>query len=119
MPIAVRVQVDTSGFDRMIRALPKETDKAVRAALSRTIGPRFRRRVRAKTRVDTGRLKRSVFQRAVPGETAIDIGYNTPYARYIERMDNVLGEVADAERDTIREALARAVKSAAKRVSRR
>lgn len=119
MAAQVVFDVDINGFDRFMAKFPDETLKAVRRKLSGTVGPRLVRRVRARTRVRTGRLRRSAYQRLVPREPAIDVGYTAPYARFVEGPpigDDVLGSVAETEgrrvKSDIRAAIREAVKKA-------
>ena len=111
-------EVDIKGWDRFMARFPEAVTKAVRRKLSGTTGPRLVRRVRARTRVRTGRLRRSAYQRLVPREPAIDVGYTAPYARYVEGPpigDDVLGSVAENQGQQVKSDIESAIKAAIKR----
>lgn len=116
--MSIELNVDIKGFDRAMKRAPIEVNKALRRKLSRTIGPRFKRRVKKITRVDTGELRASVFQRLMRRIAGITIGYRAAHARYIERKDNVLGKVGDEEKSYIEAQLDKAVQQAAKRIEK-
>lgn len=117
--MSVEFKVDVRGFNRLMDRYPKAVNRAARRTLSSVIGPRFVRIVKSLTRVDTGELRRSVFQRIVRGEPAIEIGYRADHARYIEPKDDVLGRAGEQQRGKITADLQRAVNAAAQRESRR
>ena len=117
--MSVEFKVDVRGFDRLIARYPKAVNRAARRTLSSVIGPRFVRAVKKLTRVDTGELRRSTYQRIAPGEPAITIGYRAEHARYIEPKDDVLGRVGEEQRGKIAADLQSAVNAAAQRESRR
>ena len=68
---------------KRLASLPKRQQQAVKKALRTQVAPRLVRAVRRRTRVDTGRLRRSAWSR-VMGMLDLAIGYDTPYARFIE-----------------------------------
>lgn len=122
MSIRTNVSVDVKGFNRMLKQYPREVRRAVRRKMSGTIGPRLVRRVKRKTRVRTGRLRSSTYQRMVPQKMAIDIGYHAQYARYVEGRpinDDVLGTVARDEQAEVNKIIQEAVDKAATKVSTR
>ena len=121
MSVQPRVTVDTAGFNAMLRRVPPALRKEVRRALRRTIGPKLVRAVRRRTRVDTGRLRRSAYSRLRHG-LALELGYTASYARFVEGPpigDDVLGTVVSNEQDAVESALQAAVDRAAAKVSRR
>lgn len=121
MSVQPVVTVDTAGFNAMLRRVPPELRKSVRRSLRRTVGPKLLRDVRRRTRVDTGRLRRSAYFRLRHG-LALELGYTASYARFVEGRpinDDVLGTVASNEQGAIESALQSAVDRAAAKVSRR
>ena len=121
MGVAVSARVDTKGFRDMLRGLPPNIRKEVRKTLRRTLKPRLLRKVRARTRVDTGRLRRSAYAKLRPG-MELELGYHAPYARFVERRpigDDVLGRVAEEQAGAVESDLQAAVDRASAKASRR
>ena len=115
----VSIRVDSRRF--MTKA--QRSRSAVRAATRRTlaneIGRKLLRRLKAMTRVRTGRLRRSAFRRVLDRGMTLMFGYTAPYAKYVEGYpinDRNLQRLVRAERPGILASLKKAVVGALSRL---
>ena len=108
----------------MRRGIPAALQREIRASLDRHIGRRLLRLIRPKTRVRTGRLKRSLYKRRGAGEgLVLEIGYRAPYASFVEygpaARDRNIERAITGNIAMIRQEMVAAVNRAAAKIQRR
>lgn len=107
----ISLQTDVSGFITLARNAPFVVRREVSHTLHVTVADRLLKAIRAVTRVDTGRMRRSTSKRRAGGRN-LELGYRVPYAKFVEGPplnDRNLQKVTAAHMPWIRQKMEEAV----------